>query len=309
MVQTSSELLRLARSKGIVYVDPRIDYAFKLLFGTPGNEDLLLRLVQAILPEKHIAAVELTAQEQVGPRPDARRSVIDVKCKTDDGSDLIIEMQIKEQEDFTDRMVFYSSFPIINRLQIGENGYNLTPLYVIGITDFIIPNIKENDHLINHYMILNDNTGIPLTDSIHYITVELPKLTKTLSEVKDTEEWILYTIKHIGAMKRMPGEYRGSYLEKFFELSKFAAMDELTQEEYLARFMFETDQKSFLRTAHNKGVAEGMEKGLEQGLQQGANEARLQTARRMLERGFGPETIADVTQLTLAEIHSLSCNG
>ena len=91
--------------------------------------------------------------------------------------------------------------------------------------------------------------------------------------------------------------HRGSYLEKFFELSKFAAMDELTQEEYLARFMFETDQKSFLRTAHNKGVAEGR------------SEERLQTARRMLERGFDPETIADVTQLTLAEIHSLSCNG
>ena len=269
--------------------------------GTSGNEDLLLHLVQAILPDKQVASVTLVTQEQLGLRPDSRSSVVDVKCETDDGSTFIIEMQIKEQEDFTDRMVFYSSFPIINRLQIGENGYKLTPLYVIGITDFIIPNIKENDHLINHYMILNDKSGIPLTDSIHYITVELPKLTKTLSEVKDTAEWILYTIKHIGAMKRMPGEYRGSYLEKFFELSKFAAMDELTQEEYLARFMFETDQKSFLRTAHNKGLAEGRAEG--------RSEERLQTARRMLERGFDPETIADVTQLTLAEIHSLSCNG
>ena len=81
------------------------------------------------------------------------------------------------------------------------------------------------------------------------------------------------------------------FLEKFFELSKFAAMDELTQEEYLARFMFETDQKSFIRTAHNKGKAE----------------ERLETARRMLDRGFDPETIADVTQLTLAEVRSLSC--
>ena len=58
-------------------------------------------------------------------------------------------------------------------------------------------------------------------------------------------------------MKRMPGEYRGSDLKKIFELFEFAAMDELTQEEYLARFMFETDQKSFLRTVHNKGFAGG----------------------------------------------------
>ena len=50
-------------------------------------------------------------------RPDARRSVVDVRCRTDDGSELIIEMQVRSQDDFTDRMVFYSSFPIINRLQ------------------------------------------------------------------------------------------------------------------------------------------------------------------------------------------------
>ena len=299
MAQTS-ELLRQARAQGIVFIDPRIDYAFKLIFGTPGNEDLLLRLVQAILPEKHIATVELTAQEQVGLRPDARRSTIDVKCTTDDGSDLIIEMQIREQEDFNDRMVFYSSFPIINRLQRGDNdSYKLTPLYVIGITDFIIPGIPANDDLINHYSIRNvrDN-GIALTDSVNYVTVELPKLTKTLPEVKDTAEWILYTIKHIGAMKTMPKEYRGSYLEKFFELSKFAFMDELTQEEYLARFMFETDQKSFLRTAHNKGFAEGKAKG--------KAEERLQAAKRMLEKGFDVETIVEVTQLSQSEVQALS---
>ena len=299
MAQTS-DLLRRARAQGIVFIDPRIDYAFKLIFGTPGNEDLLLRLVQAILPEKHIASVELTAQEQVGLRPDARRSAIDVKCKTDEGSDLIIEMQIREQEDFNDRMVFYSSFPIINRLQRGDNdSYKLTPLYVIGITDFIIPGIPANDEMINRYSIRNvlDN-GIALTDSVNYVTVELPKLTKTLPEVKGTAEWILYTIKHIGAMKAMPKEYRGSYLEKFFELSKFAIMDELTQEEYLARFMFETDQKSFLRTAHNKGFAEGKAEG--------QTEERLQTAQRMLKDGMDISLIIKYTGLTAEEISALS---
>ena len=102
-------------------------------------------------------------------------------------------------------------------------------------------------------------------------------------------------------MKRMPGEYRGSYLEKFFELSKFAAMDEQTQEEYLARFMFETDQKSFLRTAHNKGVDEGRAEG--------RSEERLETARRMLADGMDVSLISKYTGLTAEEIHSLSCNG
>ena len=302
-MNTTSELLRQARAQGIVYIDPRIDYAFKLIFGMPGNEDLLLCLVRAILPEKHIATVELSPQEQVGLRPDARRSVIDVKCKTDDGSDLIIEMQVKSQDDFGDRMVFYSSFPIINRLQRGDgSSYHLTPLYVIGITDFIIPGIPTNGDLINHYAIRNvKDSGIALTDSLHYVTVELPKLTKSLSEVKGTAEWILYTIKHLGAMKQMPGEYRDSDLEKIFELSKFAAMDELTQEEYLARFMFELDEKSRLRTAENKGRAEG----LEQGRAEGEMEGERNVAHRMLEKGLDPEAIAELTALSLDEIRAL----
>ena len=290
-MEYTSELLRKAAAQGITYIDPRIDYAFKLIFGTPGNEDLLLRLVQAILPEKHVATVELSPQEQEGLRPSARRSVIDVKCKTDDGSDLIIEMQIKEQEDFSDRLIFYSSFPIINRLQRGDNGsYRLTPLYVIGITDFIIPGIPANDDMINHYSIRNvKDNGIAFSDSVHYVTVELPKLTKTLQEVKDTPEWILYTIEHLGAMKQMPKEYSDSYLEKIFRLSIFAAMDELTQEDYLARFMFEMDEKSRLRTAENKGLAKG----------------KAEVARNLKKLGMEPSVIQQVTGLSPEQIQAL----
>ena len=149
-------------------------------------------------------------------RPDARRSVVDVRCRTDDGSELIIEMQVRSQDDFTDRMVFYSSFPIINRLQRGDNtSYALTPLYIVGITDFIVPGVISNDDMINHYTIRNvKDNGVELTDSVHYITVELPKLNMSLPEAKDTPNWILFTIKNIGKMKEMPTEYKGSYLER-----------------------------------------------------------------------------------------------
>lgn len=299
-MDNASDLLRQARAQGIVYIDPRIDYAFKLIFGTPGNEDLLLRLVQAILPDKGIISVSLVPQEQVGLRPDARKSVVDVRCHTDDNSELIIEMQIKSQNDFSDRMVFYSSFPIINRLVRGDNSsFKLTPLYMVGITDFIIPGVLANDDMINHYTIRNiKDNGIEFTDSIHYVTVELPKLTKTLAEVKDTSDWILFTIKNIGSMKEMPKEYRGSYLERFFELSKFAAMEEMSQREYLARYMWEVDQRSQLRSAREDGLAEGIAIGQVEG--------RVETARRMLAKGFPLETISELTSLSVEEICELS---
>ena len=302
-METLHSTLDEALRHGIVFVDLRIDYAFKLIFGTPGNEDLLLRLVNTILPERHITSVELTTQEQMPLRPESRRSTIDVSCTAEDGSTLIIEMQIKSQNDFNDRMVFYSSFPIINRLRRGDNdSYKLTPIYMIAITDFIIPDIKPNDELINHYTIRNirDN-GIEFTDSIHFVTVELPKLPATLSEVKDKAQWILYTIKHIGKMQTMPEEYRKTYLEKIFGLSNFAAMSELTQRQYLAMFMADLDEKSRLRTAREEGLAEGREEGLAEG----KAELAAEIAQKMLSRKMSIPDIAELTGLDPAEIKKL----
>lgn len=302
-METLSTLTAQARSQGIVFIDPRIDYAFKLIFGTPGNEDLLLRLVQAILPDKGIVSVKLEPQEQVGLRPDARRSVVDVRCTTPDGSELIIEMQVRSQDDFSDRIVFYSSFPIINRLQRGDStNYALTPLYMVGITDFIVQGVVANDDMINHYTIRNvKDNGIEFTDSVHYITVELPKLTATLSEVVGTPEWILFTIKSMGSMKEMPVEYSGTYLEKMFEMSKFATMEEMSQREYLARFMWEVDQRSQLRTARNEGLAEGLAEGEAKGRDAGLRD----TARRMLADGLDLTLIQKYTGLSSDEIRNM----
>ena len=293
-MEYTSELLRQAAAQGITFIDPRIDYAFKLIFGTPGNEDLLLMLVRSILPDKNIVSVSLEAQEQVGLRKDSRRGIIDVKCTTEAGERLIIEMQIKPQNDFGDRMVFYSSFPISNLLHRGDDNYKLTPIYVIGITDFIIPDVKPNDNLINQYTIRNvkDNGGV-LSKNVNYVTVELPKLTKTFAEAKETGELVLYTIKHMGEMKEMPREYAGSGLEKMFGLSNFANMTDAEQYEYLSRFMYERDAKSSRRYAQEVGYAEGLAEG------------KAEDARKMKELGLDPSVIQQVTGLSPEQIQTL----
>lgn len=152
--------------------------------------------------------------------------------------------------------------------------------------------------MINHYTIRNvKDNGIELTDSVHYITVELPKLNMSLLEVKDTPDWILYTIKNMGSMKEMPSEYKGSYLEKMFRLSNFASMDEMSQREYLARYMWEVDQRSQLRSARNEGLAQGHAEGLAEGLRE--------TAKRMLIDGLDLSIIQKYTGLSSDEIHGL----
>lgn len=312
-VETNSE--SEFNSSGFVFVDLRIDYAFKVVFGTPGNEDALLKLVNAILPEKNITAVTLDPNEQQGTRPKSRRSLIDVKCTTNQGDTLIIEMQVKKEDDLADRMVFYSSYPLVNRIVRGEkDNFTIRPLYLVAITDFIIPRKKPNPDLVNTYNLRNvRDSGEEFTGNLNYMTIELPKLPEKLSDTKNKSERFFYMIRNIGKMKEIPEELKADGLEKIFELARFAAMDPIIQEEYFKQLMAEIDERSVLRTARKDGFEEGLAEGKAEGLAEGeakgkaegeAN-ARLETARNLIKLGVSAELISQATGLSAEEIKKL----
>ncbi|MBO4231596.1 MAG: hypothetical protein J5886_07955 [Bacteroidales bacterium] len=127
----------------------------------------------------------------------------------------------------------------------------------------------------------------------------------SLDEVVGTPDWIFYTIKNMGTMKEMPSEYCGSYLEKMFRLSNFASMDEMSQREYLARYMWEVDQRSQLRSARNEGLAEGHAEGLAEGHAEGHAEGLRETARRMVADGLEISIIQKYTGLSPDDIRAL----
>ena len=202
----------------------------------------------------------------------------------------------------------------------GGESYKLTPLYIIGILDFILPEVESNDEAINHYMI-RSKKGISLTESLHYVTVELPKISRDLHKLESRAEKLFYTIKNIGKMKSVPEELNGIGFEKIFEITKFAAMDNKTQEEYLAEFMAEMDARSQLRTARNDGLEEGrsegraegeaigLKKGRKEGLEKGRIEgemkARLETAKNLKSMNLSIEAIAAATGLTEDQVRQL----
>ena len=49
----------------------------------------------------------------------------------------------------------------------------------------------------------------------------------------------------------------------------------------------------------------GIEQGVQQGLEQGEKRKALETARKMLKKGFSLEEVTDLTGLTISELKSL----
>ncbi len=178
------ELMKRASLIGIKYIDLRYDFAFKTIFGTPGNEDLLLMLLDAILPEKHIQSVELGPQEQLGDSYESKRVIYNIRCKTEHGP-MTIEMQFGEREEFSHRMVYYASRAVSNSVKKGTDDYTLPEIYVIGIANYILPEVAPNDNIINKYALINREDGKTLlNNTLNFVTVEIRKMdTAMISEI------------------------------------------------------------------------------------------------------------------------------
>ena len=211
-------------------------------------------------------------------------------------------MQYRHKDDLNDRMIFYSTIPIYNKVKFGADSYRFNPVYVIGISDFILDGIESNMNLINYYSLVNlADSSIVFSENLHYVTVELPKMTKRLEEIDDDAELLFYAIKNIGGMKEMPRKYVGSGLEKLFELCKFAAMDEKMQLKYLRELMADVDARSEKRTAYNMGKAEG----IAEGIAEGKAEERKAIALELKKIGLSAELITSTTGLSLEQVAEL----
>ena len=211
-------------------------------------------------------------------------------------------MQCAKQSDFNNRMVYYSSYTLRNTLKRGEEGFEYPELYVIGILDFMLPGVRENPEVVNHYSLRNDrDDGILLTDTLHYVTIELPKFNKQISELDGPLDNMLYLFCNLGKMKEIPAYFKDKNLDKLFETTMFANMTPELQDRYFREFMYEMDQKSRMRTAREDGIAEGEAIGEARGRAEG----RADTARAMKARGMDAALIADITGLTQEQIAEL----
>ena len=323
------ELIRRANRIGIKYIDLRYDFAFKTIFGTPGNEDLLLMLVNAILPEKRIISVELGPQEQLGDSYESKRVIYDIRCKTEYGP-MTIEMQFGEREEFSHRMVYYASRAVSNSVRKGTDDYTLPEIYVIGIANYILPEVAPNGNIINKYALINRADGKTLlNNTLNFVTVELPKFIKDEENLNDWTDIMIYLIKNMGLLKARPEKLADKNLDKLFERSMFANMETEAQRRYLDEMMWEIDQRARWKYARKKAIAEGLAKGhaeghaeglakghaeghakghaegLAKGHAEGLAEAMEKTAKVMKAKNYDISEIIAITGLTEEQIASL----
>ena len=168
---------------------------------------------------------------------------------------------------------------------------------------------RTTDSVINSFCIRNDSDiSKTLTDNVHYVTVELPKFRKEVSDLSTLADRMIWLLRNMGSLKSVPEEFSGKGLEKLFDISNFTAMTYEEQMDYLAKFHAELDRAAEMEAAIDKGLKKGLEKGREEGREEERERSRLEkleTARKLKVAGIDVETISQCTGLAQELIDGL----
>ena len=253
------------------------DDAWKVVIFTPGNEELMARMLEILLPGKNIRKLEFRPTEQHGLAVSDKIANFDAVCTSDTGEMFIVEMQGLPQNSYADRMLCYASFPI--RMQLAQKlkdihdgkarpmDYGLLPIYVVSFVNFAIAHEGEKileDGLVSRYGICSPTTGEVMTDSLHFVFLELGRLKVKLGKPEQCVsivEQLAYSLKYMQELAECPKEFADSLFPLLFEASEFANLGIDKQLKVSEIMRTELDRIAENNYAREQGLAQGKAEG------------------------------------------------
>ena len=270
-------------------INPRVDFAFKKLFGSEENKDLLISLINAIVSDAdQVVDVELKNPYNIADYQAGKMSILDIKACDQAGRWFNVEMQISQDLYFDKRSLYYWAKLVTEQLSEGMMFKELKKTISINILDFdFIPNTSDFHNL---YKIINVKTGKDdkLHDvfELHYL--ELRKFKKQFHEIiNPLDRWITFlTRAHEFSKHNLPNELAiDSGIVKAVQ-----AVDRMFNEEerliYEVRMQSLADIESKIASAEEKGLRDGFEKGMQEGVQAGRKEGIKQGIEQGIMKGI-----------------------
>ena len=270
------------------FLDIRTDFAFKKVFGSEDSKDILLSFLNALIDfagGRRITDLTIVDPYNIPMLKGMKDTFVDVKAQLNDGSRVIIEMQVLSHEGFEKRILYNAAKNYSTQLNQGEAFNLLNPVIALTLTDFVL---FPDQPLINSFKLLEKERFIEYSGDIELLFVELPKFTKTELELANIQDKWLYFIKNAGRLDYVPKNMERE-LEKAFIM---ANEGNLSREE--------------LDLQHRKRDFIMIQKAsVEQGVKQGIAQSRRITIINAHQAGLSVDTIAQIVQLPVADVEAV----
>lgn len=287
-------------------ISPKIDIAFKKIFGVEENKDLLISLINSIVSQEDQVA-DVTLLNPYNPKSfrQDKLSILDIKAKSVDGKMFNIEIQINDDADYDKRALYYWAKLYTEQLKAADDYSSLSK--AIGIHILHFTSIPKTEKYHNIFRITEKDTGILYFKDLELHTIELKKFAKDFKEelndivakVKNKlDMWAAFLTRNdLLQADALPQKLNDVHLKKainVLDVMHFSPEERDAYEDHLKWLRMEA---STLKKIEEKGRAEGK--------LEGAMERNLEIARNLLKEGMSMELIKKITGLSEKEIGKL----
>lgn len=269
---------------------PLNDYIFKKLFGENEVKDNLVAFLNAVLDRKDIdrlVTLEIVDNKELTRELiNDKTAILDVRAKTEDGTQFDIEVQLTNQHNMDKRTLFYWGKLFNEKIAKGDDYKNLKKVITINILDFDYINL-EKFHTKFHLW-EDESKDYMLTDLVEIHFIELPKFNKL--EEKNLKEdrlqrWLTFFNNDISEEKLEELMEMDTDIKRVEERLEYLSSDEKTIEIYKAR------EKSLHERANMINGAK--------------DEKAIEIAKNLLVMSMDVENVSKATGLSIEEIKSL----
>jgi predicted transposase/invertase (TIGR01784 family) len=266
------------------------------LFGTPGNEPILLHFLNAVLESDGQApAKSVEMRNPFDPQTfiTDKYTILDVKATDERGDIFVVEFQTAERTTFADRMTYYASRAFGGQMILGAPYTELKAVVAIAVTAFTMFRQLESIH--NSFRLTaKADSSVVFTHSLqmHVLEAAKEKINRVSELPSALGTWInFFYYSHLRSEADMTVLLQGEptvqqaygKYKQFNQDARLRALDEAHQ-----RFMH--DQATDMEEAVKKGKAE----------------EKIEIARNLKKQGLAIPQIAVATGLSEYEVECLN---
>jgi len=308
-------------------INPRVDLAFKKIFGVEENKDLLISLINSIVGEEDQVS-EVTLLNPYNPKnfKSDKLSILDIKATNQDGKKFNIEIQISDEADYDKRALYYWAKIYTEQLKESEDYSKLSKAIGIHILNFTsIPDVEKYH---NVFHITEKETGLVYYKDLELHTIELKKFTNSKEKLVDIvakvnnalDMWSAFLTRNdLLIADNLPKELNSPNLKKAINVLNVMNFTDEEREAYENHLKWLRIETNTIKKAKADGIKEGIEKGREEGIEKGreegiaigeaiSNEKIEKIAINMLKQHLDNALISSVTGLSNDQILKLKNN-
>lgn len=266
-------------------LSPKLDIVFQALFGDVGSEKITGRFLRSILKQE-VSEVDLSQNIVLRrEQEDDKLGILDIIAKINEKEYCNIEMQLVDTGEIRERILYYWSKIYARQLKKGQKYRELEKTIVILIANFEIKGLEDLKYHTEWKIMDKETQKVILTDKFELRIIELPKIKE--EEQEELIDWLLF-------LENPQSERVKTKMEENEELKEAVEkLQGMSEDDYMQRIA-DLREKAILD--YNSGMDTALRKGIKKG--------KLETAKKMLEKGMDIDTIIEVTGLSKEEIVS-----